>query len=189
MGCKLIVGLGNPGKKFDRTRHNVGFRVVEALLEELKPVRKRKLANAAVVECARADGQVVVAEPVTFMNRSGEAVRDLIADYAPEWPANCLIVSDDVELPLGKLRMRAEGSAGGHRGLESIIAVCGTAGFNRLRVGVGRPLNPDTPLETYVLEKFSKQEEDLMPEILRRAREAVLLWLERGPQAVMNQYN
>lgn len=189
MGCKLIVGLGNPGKKFERTRHNVGFRVVEALLEELKPVKKRKLPTAAVAECARGDERVILAEPVTFMNRSGEALRDLIADYAPEWPANCLIVSDDVELPLGKLRMRAEGSAGGHRGLESIIAVCGTTGFNRLRIGVGRPADTEMPLETYVLEKFSKQEEDLMPEILRRACEAVLLWAKRGPQAVMNQYN
>lgn len=189
MGCKLIVGLGNPGKKFERTRHNVGFRVVEALLEEFGPVKKRKFPTAAVAECARGGEQVILAEPVTFMNRSGEAVRDLVAAYEPGWPANCLIVSDDVELPFGKLRMRAEGSAGGHRGLESVIAVCGTAGFNRLRLGVGRPADTEMPLETYVLENFSKQEEDLMPEILRRTREAVLLWMERGPQAVMNQYN
>ncbi len=190
MGCKLIVGLGNPGRKFERTRHNIGFRVIEALQEELETVRKRKTASAVVMECLKGDEKLVLAEPVTFMNRSGEAVKVLAGDYGMDWPKDYLVISDDVELPLGKLRMRAKGSAGGHRGLESIIEICGTSGFNRLRVGVGRPMNTAVPLEEYVLEKFSKEEEkDLVPEVLRHAVAAVLLWVEQGAQAVMNRYN
>jgi len=207
VGCKLIVGLGNPGKKFERTRHNIGFRVIEALKEELETVRKRKTASAAVMECLKGDEKLVLAEPVTFMNRSGEAVKALAGDYRMDWPKDCLVISDDVELPLGKLRMREKGSAGGHRGLESIIEICGTSGFNRLRIGVGRPARaasagcsdgdrplvlpaPLMPLEDYVLGKFSREEEkNLVPEVLRCAVAAVLLWVEQGAQAVMNRYN
>lgn len=208
MGCQLIIGLGNPGKKFERTRHNIGFRVIDKLKEALGTVRERKTETAVISEYLKGDEGLVLAKPLTFMNRSGEAVKALIDCYGLPWPKHCLIISDDVALELGKLRMRERGSAGGHRGLESIIQVCGT-GFNRLRVGIGRPAqavdagcsggdwrggglpeDSDMPLEEYVLEKFSGDEEKkLVPDILKRARAAVLLWAERGAQAVMNQYN
>ena len=190
MSYKLIVGLGNPGKKYERTRHNIGFRVIEALQKELAPVRKRKTRTAAVIECLRGEEKLVLAQPITFMNRSGEAVKALAGDYELEWPKGCLVISDDAELPLGKIRMREKGSAGGHRGLESIIEICGCSRFNRLRIGVGRPEDPAVPLEEYVLEKFSKEEEkDLVPEVLKKAATAILMWVERGSQAVMNQFN
>lgn len=152
--------------------------------------RKKKTATAAVMEALKGDTQLVLAEPLTFMNKSGEAVKALAGDYGLDWPKDCLIISDDVELPLGTLRIREKGSAGGHRGLESIIEICGTSGFNRMRIGVGRPEDSAVPLEDYVLEKFSRHEEqNLLPDILRRASKAVLLWIEQGPQVVMNQFN
>ena len=183
---KLIVGLGNPGREYEHTRHNVGFQVAEELARRyrvtLKAHAKWKARAAKVAEIG--DG-MLLAEPTTFMNLSGWAVRE-IAAFHKLGPSDVLVVVDDADLPLGRLRMRTGGSAGGHNGLKSIIQELGTVAFPRLRVGVGRQVGE---LKNHVLGRFSADEKAHIDAAVKRAADAAELFAREDILAAMNRYN
>ena len=183
---KLIVGLGNPGREYEHTRHNVGFQVAEELARRyrvtLKNHAKWKARAAKIPEIG--DG-VLLAEPTTFMNLSGWSVRE-IAAFHKLAPSDLLVVVDDADLPLGRLRMRTGGSAGGHNGLKSIIQELGTIEFPRLRVGVGRQPGE---LKNHVLGRFSDDERAHIDAAVKRAADAAELFAMENILAAMNRYN
>jgi PTH1 family peptidyl-tRNA hydrolase len=183
---KLIVGLGNPGREYEHTRHNVGFQVAEELARRhrvtLKNHAKWKARAAKIAEIG--DG-VLLAEPTTFMNLSGWSVRE-IASFHKLAPSDVLVVVDDADLPLGRLRMRTSGSAGGHNGLKSIIQELGTIEFPRLRVGVGRQPGE---LKNHVLGRFSDEEKAHIDAAVKRAADAAELFATENILAAMNRYN
>ncbi len=175
----LIVGLGNPGKQYEKTRHNAGFMALQSLAKalEAKAWKLNKVARAKVSEAHYADHKVFLAQPQTFMNLSGEAVASLCGTYHIE-PSNVWIVSDDTALPLGTVRIRIGGSAGGHNGLKSIIEHIGE-NFARFRIGVG-PQPEHVPLEDFVLQKFSSEETATLQASILKTREALLSSLTHG---------
>jgi PTH1 family peptidyl-tRNA hydrolase len=183
---KLIVGLGNPGREYEHTRHNVGFQVAEELANRyrvtLKHHAKWKARAAKIAEIG--DG-VLLAEPTTFMNLSGWAVRE-IAAFHKLAPSDVLVVVDDADLPLGRLRMRTSGSAGGHNGLKSVIQELGTLEFPRLRVGVGRQPGE---LKNHVLGRFSNEEKAEIDAAVKRAADAAEVFAKENILAAMNRYN
>ena len=184
----LIAGLGNPGEQYENTRHNVGFRVIDELADRGDfPVQRLKfhaLTNTAVI-----GGQgVLVMKPVTYMNLSGEAVGEAARFYKLP-PDHVLVISDDVDLSLGRLRIRKGGSAGGHNGLKSIIQHLGTDQFPRLKVGVGGKPHPDYDMADWVLGKLQGEDKKIMDEAVRRAAQAVECLLSQGLDKAMNQYN
>jgi PTH1 family peptidyl-tRNA hydrolase len=182
---KLIVGLGNPGGKYRGTRHNIGFAVVDELARR-SSVEFDSAPVEALVAKVRGAEPVLLAKPMTFMNASGEAVGGL-ARYFKIEPADLLIVVDEVQLPLGKLRARARGSAGGHNGLKSLIAQIGEA-FARLRVGVGRG-DQRRDLADHVLARFEADEAAEVERMTTRAADASEMFITSGIEAVMNAYN
>ena len=183
---KLIVGLGNPGTRYTRSRHNVVFIIVERFAHAHGLRFARKRFNAEITEGSLAGARVMIAKPQTFMNLSGEAVGKLFAFYKIA-PADLLVVYDDLDLPLGKMRLRPQGSAGGHHGMESIIARVGTSDFPRLRVGIGRP-DPDADID-HVLGTFDHAERAAMDETFARTIEAIEVWVRDGIDAAMNRFN
>jgi PTH1 family peptidyl-tRNA hydrolase len=183
---KLIVGLGNPGLRYAHSRHNVGFMVVEQFVGDHELSFSRKRFNAEIAEGSVGEHRVMVVKPQTFMNLSGDAVGKLFAFYKIA-PHDLLVVYDDLDLPLGKMRMRPKGGAGGHHGMESIISRIGTSDFPRLRVGIGRP-NPDADVD-HVLGNFEGDEGKLMDETFDNASQAIELWLKDGLNAAMNKFN
>lgn len=184
----LIVGLGNPGDKYDGTRHNVGFRVVDELAGRLG-IPVQKLKHRALTNTASLAGQrVLLMKPVTFMNLSGEAVRPA-ADFYKIPPERVLVISDDVALPPGKLRIRKSGSAGGHNGLKNIILHLGTDGFPRVKVGVGDKPHPDYDMADWVLSRFTGEDAKLMDAAVKRAADAVECCLKEGPDKAMGSFN
>ena len=182
----LIVGLGNPGPEYAGTRHNVGFRIVDELARRhgLKWERQRLKAIQARGRIAGHD--VVLAKPQTYMNASGTSVAQLVKWYKTSLD-QVLVISDDIDLPFGQLRLRAEGSAGGQRGLASILQQLRTTAVPRLRVGIGRPQWGEP--RGYVLSRFTKEQADALPELVGRATDATELWLTDGIIAAMNHYN
>lgn len=177
---KLIVGLGNPGKPYDETRHNVGFMVVDVLLKANGNSFKKAKGPYQINRDPIQGGETMVAKSETYMNESGIAVRKMLEDFKIS-PAQCLVVTDDVNLPLGKVRFRMRGSSGGHHGLESIIAALGTQDFPRLRIGIGLPDSRGDDLTGHVLGPFSAKEfADLLPQI-NRAKDACLEWVKGSP--------
>ena len=184
----LLVCLGNPGREYEGTRHNIGFLTADAL-ERREGVKINKLRYRALTGEFRAGGQrVLVIKPQTYMNLSGESVK-LAGGFYKIPPDHVLVVSDDVALPLGKLRIRAGGSAGGHNGLKNIIAHLGTDQFPRIRVGVGAPEHPDHEMIDWVIGKFSPAEKKVVDEAVSRALDAVLCVIERGVNEAQNRYN
>ena len=184
----LLVCLGNPGREYEETRHNIGFLTADAL-ERREGVKINKLRYRALTGEFRAGGQrVLVLKPQTYMNLSGESVK-LAGGFYKIPPDHVLVVSDDVALPLGKLRIRAGGSAGGHNGLKNIIAHLGTDQFPRIRVGVGAPEHPDHEMIDWVIGKFSPAEKKVVDEAVARALDAVLCVIERGVNEAQNRYN
>jgi PTH1 family peptidyl-tRNA hydrolase len=184
----LIVGLGNPGSEYASHRHNVGFQVVQALASahSLTFARRRR-AKARVAEGRIGLRQVLLAKPQTFMNLSGKAVGRLSRTH--EIPSECiLVIYDDLDLPLGRLRLRPEGGSGGHQGMHSIIEALGTRAFPRLRVGIDRPPGNMDPAN-YVLQPFTEQEAALAGEAVERAVAAVECWLSEGIVAAMDRFN
>ncbi len=183
----LIVGLGNPGTKYSGTRHNVGFEVIDLLAKRWQVTGFKAKFQGQLGETSRKDFRVVLLKPQTFMNLSGEAVRDTLAFYKIPPATNLVVITDDVDLPEGSLRIRKKGGSGGHNGLKSIIECCGTEDFPRLRIGVGRPSGPGTA--DHVLGKFTKTEKALIDSVLARAAEAVDTVLESGIDIAMNRFN
>ena len=184
----LLVCLGNPGREYEGTRHNIGFLTADER-ERREGVKINKLRYRALTGEVRAGGQrVLVLKPQTYMNLSGESVK-LAGGFYKIPPDHVLVVSDDVALPLGKLRIRAGGSAGGHNGLKNIIAHLGTDQFPRIRVGVGAPEHPDHEMIDWVIGKFSPAEKKVVDEAVARALDAVLCVIERGVNEAQNRYN
>ena len=184
----LVVGMGNPGEKYENTRHNVGFLTVDQLADRAN-VPVQKLKHRALTNTAEVGGvRVLLMKPVTYMNLSGEAVGEAARVYKIP-PDRVLVISDDVSLPLGKLRVRKSGSAGGHNGLKSIIQHLGTDQFPRLKVGVGGKPHPDYDMADWVLGKLQGEDKKAMDEAARRAAQAVECLLSQGMDKAMNQYN
>ena len=184
----LIVGLGNPGKDYAATRHNVGFRVIDRLADELH-VRVSRVRFSAYTELATLSGtRVLLMKPTTFMNNSGNAVRQAARYYAIP-PERIVVISDDISLNPGRIRVRANGSAGGHNGLKSIIAELGSQDFPRVRIGVGAKPHPDYDLADWVLSRFSAEDQPLMDAAFRRAAEAGACFVAYGIEEAMNLYN
>jgi PTH1 family peptidyl-tRNA hydrolase len=183
---KAIVGLGNPGPRYSGTRHNIGFAVVDELARRLGVEFESAPVNALVARVRSADGTVLLAKPLTFMNASGQAAGEL-ARYFKMEVADLLVVVDDVQIPLGRLRARARGSAGGHNGLKSLIAHVGVD-FARLRVGVGRG-DARRDLVDHVLTRFDRDETEEVERMTTRAADAAEMFIASGIEAVMNAYN
>ena len=184
----LIVGLGNPGAQYDNTRHNAGFAVADELARR-GGFAIQRVKFKALTAAAQLGGQgVLVMKPATYMNLSGEAVGEAARFYKLS-PDRVLVISDDVDLPLGKLRLRVSGSAGGHNGLKSIIQHLGTDQFPRLKVGVGGKPHPDYDLADWVLGKLQGEDKKVMDEAVKRAADAVECFLKDGPQKAMSQFN
>jgi PTH1 family peptidyl-tRNA hydrolase len=183
----LIAGLGNPGPRYADNRHNVGFRCLERLAQAHSLAFDRRQSRAHVALGAVGGMRAVLAKPRTFMNESGRAVAPLAHFY--KVPSELLmVVYDDLDLPLGAVRLRPGGGSGGHKGMRSIIEHLGTQDFPRLRIGIGRPPGRMDPAD-YVLQDFSTEEEPVLEETLGWAVAAVELWMEEGIEAAMNQYN
>ena len=183
----LIVGLGNPGPEYRNNRHNVGFMVLDYLAKGLGTKFGKVQSNALVAQVTGQEHRVILAKPRTFMNNSGSAVGPLVNFYKVPLE-KLLVVYDDVDLPFENLRLRAEGGSAGHNGMKSIIERVGTQEFSRLRVGVGRPKGRmSTP--DHVLQDFSRDEQDALPFLLRRAAETVEDFIHEGVVAAMNKHN
>ena len=185
----LIVGLGNPGRKYAGTRHNAGFLLVESLVQRWRgkwTTGKKFHARLARVE--RAGRALLLCQPQTYMNASGEAV-GLLANFYRVPVGNLMVVVDDADLPLGEIRLRARGSSGGHHGLESLEKHLATRNFARLRIGIGRTASGARQITNHVLGKFSANEEKLLEEVLMRASDQVECWLDAGIEKAMNQFN
>ncbi len=183
---KLIVGLGNPGARFAQNRHNVGFFIVDQFARAHDLEFSRRRFNALLAEGDTAGQRIMIVKPQTYMNASGGAVGKLFAFYKIA-PHDLLVIYDDLDLPLGKIRLRSRGSAGGHHGMESIIARIGTSDFPRLRVGIGRP-DPDADVD-HVLSNFTADERTVMRETFERAADAIDVWLRDGITVAMNKFN
>ena len=184
----IVVFLGKPGDKYENTRHNVGFMTADALGEKLnKPIQRLKFkALTNVVEYGGC--RVLLMKPTTYMNLSGEAVGEAARFYKLP-PERVLVISDDVSLPVGKLRIRKGGSAGGHNGLKSIIQHLGTDQFPRIKVGVGQKPHPDYDMADWVLSKFAGEDLKTITEAIRKAADAVECLIQEGPDKAMNRFN
>ncbi|MBQ6928404.1 MAG: aminoacyl-tRNA hydrolase [Oscillospiraceae bacterium] len=184
----LVVFLGNPGPKYECTRHNAGFMAGEALEKKLG-VSINRLRFKALTAAAEISGEkVLLMKPQTFMNLSGEAVGEAARFYKIP-PEHVLVVSDEVSLPLSRLRVRPKGSAGGHNGLKSIIAALGSDAFPRIRIGVGAPPHPDYDMADWVLSVFRNQDLEDMRAAADRAAEAAICYIGEGPERTMNRFN
>ena len=184
---KLIVGLGNPGQEYRHTRHNLGFQVLDALSEVLGAAFAREKFRGQIAEATLEGEKVLLLKPMTFMNKSGESVARA-ARNSVRSPEDILIVYDDVDLPLGKLRMRNAGSAGTHNGMRSVLERLGTRDVPRLRIGVGDKVEGGD-LSGHVLGKFRPEEKPEAEAAVKRAVEACTCFLEEGIEAAMNRYN
>ena len=190
---RLIVGLGNPGPKYDRTRHNIGFEIVDALAKSFPGVAlaENKRFQGIAGEFRSAGERVVLLKPTTYMNNSGRAVRAVLDWYKLE-PGEVLVVYDDMDLPTGKLRMRLSGGAGGHNGMKSIISHLGTKAFPRLRVGIGatdKEGDRDGAVVSHVLGRFAPADRKIVDAVIPMAVDAIDLSLRKGVERSMNLYN
>ncbi len=184
---KLIVGLGNPGPEYAGTRHNIGWRVVDAFASKFR-IRIDKHEKSAMTGQGRvAGGSVLVAKPLTFMNLSGDAVRLLVNAYL-ESPGDLIVVYDDIDLPLGRLRIRPNGSAGTHNGMRSIVSSLETENFPRLRMGI-HGQEREAPLRDYVLDEFTPDEEPVVERAVERSVDALLLFARGDLKRAMSEFN
>ena len=184
----LLVCLGNPGKQYENTRHNIGFMTADEL-ERREGVKVNKLKYRALTGEMKLGGErVLVMKPQTYMNLSGEAVKLAGAFYKIP-PERVIVISDDVSLPLGKLRIRGNGSAGGHNGLKNIIAHLGTDAFPRIKVGVGAPNHPEHEMVDWVIGNFTPAEKKVVAEAVGRAADAIACLIEKGVSEAQNKFN
>lgn len=181
----LVAGLGNPGAKYTKTRHNVGFLVLD-MLSETHAMPFRETRDCAITKGNLQGVEVVLVEPLTFMNRSGSAVKK-IADKYCICPENLIVVHDDLDLDTGRLKIRRSGSSGGHKGVDSIMQSIGSDSFIRIKIGIGR--EHFMPVEEYVLSRFSKDDLPVIREAVKRAADAVLCVVTEGVEKAMNRYN
>ena len=187
LGPFLIVGLGNPGKRYAANRHNIGFMVLSHLAVKLGEQFTRMESNALIAKATYQNLRVILAKPQTFMNASGNAVRSLLRYY--KVPLHSLLVAyDDVDLPYETIRIRPEGGSGGQKGMQSIIEQLGGEAFPRLRIGIGRPPGQMEAAD-YVLKDFSKNEREVLDITLNRAVDAILTFISDGLDKAMNRYN
>lgn len=184
----IIVGLGNPGKEYANTRHNIGFDVIDMLAEQEGIAVLEKKHKAIIGKGYVAGHKCVLVKPHTYMNLSGESVRDVIDYYKVDETTELIVISDDISLDVGQLRIRKKGSAGGHNGLKNIIAHLGHDTFCRVKMGVGeKPKGYD--LADYVLGHFTKQEREIMDEAAKKAADAVRMMITEGADVAMNTFN
>lgn len=171
---KLIIGLGNPGKQYQNSRHNLGFRIIDVLRQDLEfeDWQSAKKFHSSISRGVFADKKIILAKPETFMNDSGKTAR-LLADYYQIKPEQILVIHDEADLPFGEIRCQTSRGPAGHRGVESIINHLKTNDFCRLRIGISPKGGTDQSLEDFVLEKFTLQEEELIPEIIKRTLEII----------------
>jgi peptidyl-tRNA hydrolase, PTH1 family len=184
-GARIIIGLGNPGRNYANTRHNLGFMVVDELARRGGESTARKRFRSEMVESRFPTGKTILVKPQTYMNESGHAVREVLNWYRAD-PEQLLIVVDDLDLPFGQLRLRPSGSAGGHNGLKSIIEQTGTREFPRLRVGIGRGPNQ---AKAHVLSHFAPTEQQSLLKLIDAAADATELWMREGIITAMNEIN
>jgi len=184
---RIVVGLGNPGRRYQGTRHNIGFAVADEVARRGQAEFESGRGETLTARVGRGPAALLVVKPLTMMNLSGEAVAAVAGFYKVD-PSALLVAADDVNLPLGRLRLRAGGTAGGHNGLKSIIGCLGTEEFPRLRVGVGRG-DPRRDLADHVLAVFDDDERDEVDRAIARAADAVETFLAEGIEAAMNRYN
>lgn len=182
---KIIVGLGNPGRDYATTRHNLGFMVIDEIARRLPPVERRNRFRAEVFEIFASGEKIILLKPQTYMNLSGVSVREAMRWYRIS-AAETLVVADDIDLPFGAIRLRAGGGSGGHNGLKSIIAEIGTEEFPRLRMGIGRGRGEAT---RQVLGRFNPEEERLLPEFVGAGADCALAWTGEGIVSAMNRCN
>jgi PTH1 family peptidyl-tRNA hydrolase len=185
---KLIAGLGNPGEEYEATRHNLGFMLVDRLFERGAGRRYRSEMKARIAEVTLAGQRVLLVKPQTFMNLSGDAVKPLLERFGEGNTANLIVASDEAALPFGMIRVRARGSAGGQKGLKSIIERLGTEDFARVRMGV-KPDHPVSDLSSFVLAKIPKRDRETLNEVLDRAADAVEVVLLEGVERAMQRFN
>lgn len=183
----VIVGLGNPGKEYEETRHNTGFMVLDALAEKYN-IDVKKVKCKALLGQGEINGEkVILVKPQTFMNLSGQAVAEVLNFYKVD-KENFVVIFDDIDLPVGKLRVKERGSAGTHNGVKSIVSSLGTTEFKRVKVGVGKQ-RPGEDLVNHVLGKFSKEDRALLDESIEKAVGAVETVIDKGVAAAMNEFN
>lgn len=184
----LIVGLGNPGKKYEGTRHNAGFMVLEALAEKMNVKINRVKFKSFCGECIIGGRRVLLMMPQTYMNSSGEAVSEAMRFYKLQ-PEQVCVIFDDITLPVGKIRIRRKGSDGGQRGMRSIIMLTGSENFPRVRVGIGEKPHPDYDLSDWVLSKFSKEEAEKLLVAVNQAAEAACIIVQGDIDRAMNLFS
>jgi peptidyl-tRNA hydrolase, PTH1 family len=184
---RVVVGLGNPGKKYDGTRHNVGWMVLGELAVRHAAPRPKVKFEAEIAEVSVAGEKLMLVAPQTYMNASGRSVRQLV-DFYQILPAQVLVVCDDINLPLAKLRLRRSGSSGGQKGLENVIQQLGTPDVPRLRIGVGQPPNGRDAAD-FVLDRFGKAELKEVEIAVRTAADAIETWVSDGVDQAMNRFN
>lgn len=182
---KIIVGLGNPGRKYSDTRHNIGFRVIENLASRYQIEREISKYDGIIAQLRIGGERVLLVKPLTFMNLSGRTVKPLVSFYKIDW-ADLMVVYDDMDLDPGIIRIRPEGGTGGHKGIASITNMLNDTSFPRMRIGIGRP--PDDTID-WVLGKFAPEEAALMKETVERAADALETWVKDGIDKAMNIYN
>ncbi|MHC4537853.1 MAG: aminoacyl-tRNA hydrolase [Planctomycetota bacterium] len=183
---KIVVGLGNPGDEYVNTRHNMGFKVIDSVSKLLNIEVKQRKFGGRFGSGEFSDNKLILLKPWQFMNRSGQVVATASGFYKLS-VGDLLVITDDMDLEPGRIRIRAKGSAGGHNGLADIIEKLGTNAFARCRIGIGR--SSDADAVDHVLDKPLKEEEPLLAEAIERARQAVFCWIEHGTEKTMNEFN
>ena len=183
----LLIGLGNPGREYANTRHNFGFMLIDRLAVRLNARGMKVQSKAIVTTATHEDRKLILAKPQTFMNLSGQSVQGLVHFYKISL-TNFMVLSDDLDIPFGTIRIRAAGGPGGQRGMSSIIEKLGTKEFPRLRLGIGRPPGRMEPSD-YVLQSFPKAEQQMLSEVLDHASQAVFAFVTHGLNKAMNEFN
>ena len=185
----LITGLGNPGKQYDGTRHNVGFETLDELIDTWKIDGPMRFGKSMIGKGRIGSARVIAQKPMTYMNLSGEAVREVVDYYKIDYQTHLIVISDDIDLPEGQLRIRAKGSPGGHNGLKNIVQHLGDGNFIRIRVGVGAKPSPNADLANYVLGHPTGEDKKILVEAEKKAADAIACIIEQGVDKAMTLYN